>query len=107
MAMQFLLEGQEEIGSPNLAELLQENAELLRADIALSADGGQISPEHVSGLDSVLALLRLPRLGPTEVRLSCWPETWPSQLRVLDEPYTCRLMHTRSEPFNSKCRGCV
>ena len=47
MALQFLLEGQEEIGSPNLAELLQENAELLKADFALSADGGQISPEHV------------------------------------------------------------
>ena len=44
MPLQFLLEGQEEIGSPNLAELLQENAELLKADIALSADGGQISP---------------------------------------------------------------
>ena len=47
MELQFLLEGQEEIGSPNLAELLQENAKLLKADIALSADGGQISPEHV------------------------------------------------------------
>ena len=49
MVLQFLLEGQEEIGSPNLAELLQENAGLLKADIALSADGGQISAEHVSG----------------------------------------------------------
>lgn len=48
LALQFLLEGQEEIGSPNLAELLQENRNLLRADIALSADGGQISPKHVS-----------------------------------------------------------
>ena len=52
--MQFLLEGQEEIGSPNLAELLQENAELLKADIALSADGGQISPKHVSHTTTAL-----------------------------------------------------
>ncbi|CAK0764903.1 hypothetical protein CVIRNUC_003205 [Coccomyxa viridis] len=44
--VKFLLEGQEEIGSPNLAELLHENAGLLKADIALSADGGQISAEH-------------------------------------------------------------
>ncbi|CAL5219932.1 g1864 [Coccomyxa viridis] len=44
--VKFLLEGQEEIGSPNLAELLQEHKDLLRADIALSADGGQISPKH-------------------------------------------------------------
>lgn len=48
LAVQFLLEGQEEIGSPNLADLLQENAALLSADIALNADGGQISPIHVS-----------------------------------------------------------
>ncbi len=47
-ALQFLLEGQEEIGSPNMADLLQEHRDLLRADIALSADGGQISPKHVS-----------------------------------------------------------
>lgn len=52
--MQFLLEGQEEIGSPNLAELLQENAKLLKADIALSADGGQISPKHVSHTTTAL-----------------------------------------------------
>ena len=57
MAMQFLLEGQEEIGSPNLAQLLQENAKLLKADIALSADGGQISPEHVRCLHCILASL--------------------------------------------------
>ena len=56
MAMQFLLEGQEEIGSPNLAELLQDNAKLLKADIALSADGGQISPEHVRWRPCILAL---------------------------------------------------
>ncbi|EIE20818.1 peptidase M20 [Coccomyxa subellipsoidea C-169] len=41
--VKFLLEGQEEIGSPNLAELLAEHKELLAADMALSADGGQIS----------------------------------------------------------------
>ena len=74
MALQFLLEGQEEIGSPNLAELLQENAELLKADIALSADGGQISPEHVSCTDCVLALPHLPSMCPTQALQSCWPE---------------------------------
>ena len=45
--VKFLLEGQEEIGSPNLAELLVEHKELLAADMALSADGGQISEEQV------------------------------------------------------------
>lgn len=40
---QFLFEGQEEIGSPNLSELLKTHKALLAADLALSADGGQIS----------------------------------------------------------------
>ncbi|KAK9909549.1 hypothetical protein WJX75_003981 [Coccomyxa subellipsoidea] len=44
--VKFLIEGQEEIGSPNLAELLVEHKELLAADMALSADGGQISEKQ-------------------------------------------------------------
>lgn len=36
----FLIEGEEEIGSPNLAPFLAENAALLAADLAISADGG-------------------------------------------------------------------
>ncbi|HZW27814.1 MAG TPA: M20/M25/M40 family metallo-hydrolase, partial [Trueperaceae bacterium] len=36
----FLIEGEEEIGSPNLAPVLREHAELLRADLAVCADGG-------------------------------------------------------------------
>ena len=75
MAMQFLLEGQEEIGSPNLAELLHEYAKLLKADIALSADGGQISPEHVRWLHCVLAYLHSPRMYPTGPLQSCWQAT--------------------------------
>lgn len=45
--VKFLLEGQEEIGSPNLAELLEEHKDLLAADMALSADGGQINEKQV------------------------------------------------------------
>jgi len=36
----FLIEGEEEIGSPNLPEFLDQHRELLRADLAISADGG-------------------------------------------------------------------
>ena len=39
--LQFLLEGQEEIGSPDFSEFLTKNSKLLPADYALSADGGQ------------------------------------------------------------------
>ncbi len=81
MALQFLLEGQEEIGSPNLAELLQENARLLKADIALSADGGQISPEHVRWHPCIPApALDVPS-GQLQRR---WQKTSASQPWLLD-----------------------
>ena len=39
--LQIVLEGQEEVGSPDLGPFLEQNADLLQADYALSADGGQ------------------------------------------------------------------
>ncbi len=36
----FLVEGEEEIGSPNLSAFLEANRELLAGDLAISADGG-------------------------------------------------------------------
>lgn len=42
----FLLEGEEEIGSPHIAEFVRENADKLRADLVITADG----PLHESGL---------------------------------------------------------
>lgn len=38
--IKFLLEGEEEIGSPNLPPLLKEHADKLRCDAVLCADGG-------------------------------------------------------------------
>ena len=39
--LQFLFEGQEEVGSPDFGPFLTQNSKLLEADYALSADGGQ------------------------------------------------------------------
>jgi acetylornithine deacetylase/succinyl-diaminopimelate desuccinylase-like protein len=39
--IKFLFEGEEETGSPNLAPFLDAQRELLRADVTVSADGGQ------------------------------------------------------------------
>ena len=38
-----MFEGQEEVGSPNLAAFLKKHAEKFTADFLLSADGGQES----------------------------------------------------------------
>ena len=40
----FLIEGEEEIGSPNLQRFISDNTELLKADLAISADGGIYAP---------------------------------------------------------------
>ncbi|HEV2359231.1 MAG TPA: dipeptidase [bacterium] len=39
--LKFLFEGEEEIGSPNLAPFLHDHRDLLAADVTVSADGGQ------------------------------------------------------------------
>lgn len=51
--VKVLLEGEEEIGSPNLRSILLDQRDLFRADYAYSADGGMIStniPSLVLGL---------------------------------------------------------
>lgn len=42
--LKFLIEGEEEIGSPNLAAFIEANRELLAADIILISDGSMIAP---------------------------------------------------------------
>lgn len=53
--VKFLLEGQEEVGSPNLEAFLKQHKDglLAGADMALSADGGQISATQVRAPASV------------------------------------------------------
>jgi acetylornithine deacetylase/succinyl-diaminopimelate desuccinylase-like protein len=43
--LKFLVEGEEEVGSPNFEALLREHAELLRADVVVVSDTGMWSPE--------------------------------------------------------------
>ncbi len=44
--VKFLFEGEEEIGSPNLAALVEQEKDYLAADAVLSADGGQFGPDQ-------------------------------------------------------------
>jgi acetylornithine deacetylase/succinyl-diaminopimelate desuccinylase-like protein len=43
--VKFIIEGEEEIGSPNLAAFCREQKELLRADIILVSDTSMVSPD--------------------------------------------------------------
>jgi len=44
--LKFLFEGQEEIGSPNLPPFLEENRQMLAADLVISADSGQFTEDQ-------------------------------------------------------------
>jgi acetylornithine deacetylase/succinyl-diaminopimelate desuccinylase-like protein len=44
--VKFLLEGQEEIGSPQLPHFIHNHRDLLACDLAVSADGGQYSEDQ-------------------------------------------------------------
>lgn len=46
--VKFIFEGEEEIGSPNLREIVREHEERLSADAVVSADGGQHGPDTPS-----------------------------------------------------------
>lgn len=64
----FIIEGEEEIGSPNLSQFLEEHKELLTCDVILNPDAGMISPTSptiVYGLRG-LAYFELNIYGPTQ-----------------------------------------
>jgi len=46
--MKFLIEGEEEVGSPNLAKFVADNKKLLKADVILISDSAMISLENPS-----------------------------------------------------------
>src|SRR6185503_6405224 len=46
--IKFLIEGEEEIGSPNLGKFVAENKELLKADVILISDSSLLSMENPS-----------------------------------------------------------
>jgi len=57
--VKFLFEGQEEIGSPQLAEFLKNNRELFACDLILNADSGQWGEDQPSLLTSLRGLCGL------------------------------------------------
>ena len=63
----FIIEGEEEIGSPNLATFLEDHKDLLTCDVILNPDAGMISPSSptiVYGLRG-LAYFELNIFGPS------------------------------------------
>jgi len=61
--VKFIFEGEEEIGSPNLRDVVRDNKERLAADAVLSADGGQFA------FDTPSLTVSLKGLGGCQVNL--------------------------------------
>lgn len=64
--VKFFLEGQEEIGSPQLPAFIAQHRDLLACDLVLSADGGQYSEDQPSLMLSAkgLAAVQIDVRGP-------------------------------------------
>lgn len=54
--VKFLFEGEEEIGSPSLADFMEQHKSLLTADLAVSADSGQMQEEQPATMVSLRGL---------------------------------------------------
>ncbi len=66
--VKFMIEGEEEIGSPNLGKFCEENKEMLMADVILVSDTGIIAqdiPSITTGLRG-LAYLQIEVTGPNK-----------------------------------------
>ncbi len=66
--IKYLIEGEEEIGSPSLSALLEDNRQLLSADFSLNLDAGMAGPDLptiVTGLRG-LAYFELTVYGPRQ-----------------------------------------
>jgi acetylornithine deacetylase/succinyl-diaminopimelate desuccinylase-like protein len=59
----LLLEGEEEIGSPHIADFVRANKDVLKADLAVTADG----PRHASGV----AVIKFGSRGVVSFELRC------------------------------------
>jgi acetylornithine deacetylase/succinyl-diaminopimelate desuccinylase-like protein len=55
--LKFLIEGEEEMGSPNLADLLERNAERFAADVVIFSDTLQWSAEHPALCTSIRGMI--------------------------------------------------
>ena len=66
--VKFMIEGEEETGSPNLEPFVAQHRELLRADVVLSADGGmwRIDEPSLTVANRGLAGLELTLQGPAK-----------------------------------------
>jgi acetylornithine deacetylase/succinyl-diaminopimelate desuccinylase-like protein len=79
--VKFLLEGEEETGSPHMAEFVAENRDLLAADLVYTSDGPVLDnahPEIVFGVRGVLSVELHVREANTDLHSGNWGGVAPN-----------------------------
>jgi acetylornithine deacetylase/succinyl-diaminopimelate desuccinylase-like protein len=86
--LKFLVEGEEEVGSPNFEALLHDQADRLACDIVVVSDTGMISPEVPSttvGMRGLVAFDVALRTARTDLHSGMWGGTVPNPARLAAE----------------------
>ncbi len=86
--LKFLIEGEEEVGSPNFEKLLHDRAELLRADVVVVSDTGMLAPDIPSATVSMRGLVGLDvavRTASIDLHSGMWGGTVPNAARLVAE----------------------
>jgi acetylornithine deacetylase/succinyl-diaminopimelate desuccinylase-like protein len=81
-----LFEGEEEIGSPNLPDIVRQRRDQLRADFALSADGGMQHPTRPTlsvGLKGIAGCQINLRSGSTDLHSGSYGAAVPNAAQLL------------------------
>ncbi|HET6964687.1 MAG TPA: dipeptidase [Acidimicrobiales bacterium] len=83
--LKFLVEGEEEVGSPNFEALLHHQADRLACDVIVVSDTGMISPEVPSttvGMRGLVAFDVALRTASTDLHSGMWGGTVPNAARL-------------------------
>lgn len=95
--LKFLVEGEEEVGSPHFEALLVREATRLAADVIVVSDTGMISPEVPSttvGMRGLVAFDVALRSASSDLHSGVWGGTVPNSARVAAE--VVGALHDRS-----------
>ncbi len=86
--LKFLVEGEEEVGSPNFEALLRSRAQLLACDVIVVSDTGMISPDVPSATVSMRGLVAFDvalRTADRDLHSGMWGGTVPNAARAAAE----------------------
>jgi acetylornithine deacetylase/succinyl-diaminopimelate desuccinylase-like protein len=86
--LKFLIEGEEEIGSPHFEALLRDRGELLAADVVVVSDTGMLAPDVPSATVSMRGLVGIDvalRTASIDLHSGMWGGTVPNAARLAAE----------------------